>query len=125
MRLANLLDKDPLFEKFITAPRVLAGITHVIGTEIQLSSLSSRAALHSDALADCLTDHLDQISLSCRAGSVVVFNSHLWHGGRANRTQALPRGVLSDFVRRGGAYSRMTTESCSVRRLRRAYPQQH
>ena len=45
VRLANLLDKDPLFEKFITTPRVLAGITHVIGTEIQLSSLSSQAAL--------------------------------------------------------------------------------
>ena len=45
VRLANLLDKDPLFEKFITTPRVLAAITHVIGTDIQLSSLSSRAAL--------------------------------------------------------------------------------
>jgi|GEM_PF-1929049 hypothetical protein len=43
VRLANLLDKDPLFEKFITTPRVLAAITHVIGTDIQLSSLSSRA----------------------------------------------------------------------------------
>jgi len=122
VRLANLLDKDLLFEKFITTPRVLAGITHVIGTEIQLSSLSSRAVLpdgqgqqqlHTDwreavqpgdALADCLADHPDQISLSGRAGSVVVFNSHLWHGGRANRTQALRRGVLSYFVRRGGAY---------------------
>ena len=157
VRLANLLDKDLLFEKFITTPRVLAGITHVIGTEIQLSSLSSRAALpdgqgqqqlHTDwreavrpgdyfvcnaawliddyttenggtrvipgshrrgelpgdALTDCLADHPDQISLSGRAGSVVVFNSHLWHGGRANRTQALRRGVLSYFVRRGGAY---------------------
>ena len=157
VRLANLLDKDPLFEKFITTPRVLAGITHVIGTEIQLSSLSSRAALpngqgqqqlHTDwrdavqpgdyfvcnaawliddytaenggtrvipgshrrgelpseALADCLADHPSQISLSGRAGSVVVFNSHLWHGGRANRPQGLRRGVLSYFVRRGGAY---------------------
>ena len=44
VRLGNLLDKDPLFEKFITTPRVLAAIAHVIGTTIQLSSLSSRAA---------------------------------------------------------------------------------
>ena len=157
VRLANLLDKDPLFEKFITTPRVLAAITHVIGTDIQLSSLSSRAALPNgqgqqqlhtdwreavepgnyfvcnaawliddyteengatrvipgshrrgtlpqDALADCLADHPDQVSLSGRAGSVVVFNSHLWHGGRANRTRALRRGVLSYFARRGAPY---------------------
>ena len=157
VRLANLLDKDPLFEKFITTPRVLAGITHVIGTDIQLSSLSSRAALPNgqgqqqlhtdwreavqpgnyfvcnaawliddyteenggtrviprshrcgklpqDALADCLVDHPDQVSLTGRAGSVVIFNSHLWHGGRANRTNVLRRGVLSYFARRGAPY---------------------
>jgi ectoine hydroxylase-related dioxygenase (phytanoyl-CoA dioxygenase family) len=153
VRLANLLDKDPFFEKFITTPRVLAGITHVIGDDIQLSSLSSRAALPNgygqqvlhtdwseavtpgnyfvcnsawliddytedngstrvipgshrweelpeDALADCLADHPDQVNLTGRAGTVVVFNSHLWHGGRANRTSFLRRGVLSYFVRR-------------------------
>ena len=60
--------------------------------------------LPNEALADCLEDHPDQISLAGRAGSVVVFNSHLWHGGSANRTTALRRGVLSYFVRRGGAY---------------------
>lgn len=157
VRLANLLDKDPLFEKFITTPRVLAAITHVIGTDIQLSSLSSRAALPNgqgqqqlhtdwreavqpgdyfvcnaawlindyteenggtrvipgshrraelpqDALADCLADHPDQISFTGRAGSVMVFNSHLWHGGRVNRTHSLRRGVLSYFARRGAPY---------------------
>ena len=157
VRLANLLDKDLLFEKFITTPRVLAGITHVIGTNIQLSSLSSRAALpygqgqqqlHTDwreavepgnyfvcnaawliddyteenggtrivsgshrcgklpqdALMDCMADHPDQISFTGRAGSVIVFNSHLWHGGRVNRSNCLRRGVLSYFVRCGAPY---------------------
>jgi len=157
VRLANLLDKDPLFEKFITTPRVLAGIIHVIGTDIQLSSLSSRAALPNgqgqqglhtdwrgavesgnyfvcnaawliddyteenggtrvipgshrygelpqDVLKDCLVDSPDQVILNGRAGSVIVFNSHLWHGGRSNRTSNLRRGVLSYFVRRGASY---------------------
>lgn len=157
VRLANLLDKDPLFEKFITTPRVLAGIIHVIGTDIQLSSLSSRAALpdgqgqqglHTDwreavelgnyfvcnaawliddysgenggtrvipgshrcgelpqdVLTNCLEDSPDQVILNGSAGSVIVFNSHLWHGGRANRTGAQRRGVLSYFVRRGASY---------------------
>jgi hypothetical protein len=44
-RLSNLLEKDPLFERFISTPRVLAAIAHVAGTDIQLSSLSSRTAL--------------------------------------------------------------------------------
>ena len=44
-RLSNLVEKDPLFERFISTPRVLAAIAHVAGTDIQLSSLSSRTAL--------------------------------------------------------------------------------
>ena len=48
LRLANLLDKGPAFEQFLTAPRVLAAIRHVIGGDIQLSSLSSRTALPLD-----------------------------------------------------------------------------
>ncbi|NQZ66980.1 MAG: phytanoyl-CoA dioxygenase family protein, partial [Lentisphaeria bacterium] len=45
IRLANLVDKDPLFEILISTPRVLAFIQHVIGSNITLSSLSSRSAL--------------------------------------------------------------------------------
>ena len=48
VRLDNLLDKHPLFERFVTTPRVMAAIAHVIGTSIQLSSLSSRCALPAD-----------------------------------------------------------------------------
>jgi len=56
------------------------------------------------ALEDCLPDHPDQVSFTGWAGSVMVFNSHLWHGGRVNRTHVIRRGVLSYFVRRGVAY---------------------
>jgi ectoine hydroxylase-related dioxygenase (phytanoyl-CoA dioxygenase family) len=44
-RLANLVNKDPLFDIFYTHPRVLAGVAHVLGPEIKLSSLNYRAAL--------------------------------------------------------------------------------
>lgn len=43
-RLADLVNKDPIFDIFYTHPRVLAGIAHVLGTEIKLSSLNYRAA---------------------------------------------------------------------------------
>jgi len=38
------------------------------------------------ALADPRARHPDQVVVSGRAGDVVVFNAHLWHGGLANRT---------------------------------------
>lgn len=44
-RLADLVNKDPLFDLFYTHPRVLAGVAHVLGTDIKLSSLNYRAAL--------------------------------------------------------------------------------
>jgi Phytanoyl-CoA dioxygenase (PhyH) len=43
-RLADLVNKGPEFDVFYTHPRVLAGIAHVIGREIKLSSLNYRAA---------------------------------------------------------------------------------
>jgi ectoine hydroxylase-related dioxygenase (phytanoyl-CoA dioxygenase family) len=156
VRLANLLEKDPAFEKFVTTPRVLAAITHVIGTSIQLSSLSSRASLpghgqqgfHADwhepvepgnyfvcnaawmiddfstenggtriipgshlrrqlpqdALSDRESDQLDQVNITGKAGSVVIFNSHLWHAGAENRTSAARRVVLSYFTRSDSTY---------------------
>lgn len=43
-RLADLVNKGPVFDLFYTHPRVLAGIAHVLGKEIKLSSLNYRAA---------------------------------------------------------------------------------
>ena len=45
LRLSNLVDKDPMFEKVITNPRLLAAIHHVFDGPFKLSSLNSRAAL--------------------------------------------------------------------------------
>lgn len=150
-RLADLVNKDPVFEVCFTDPRVLACIAHVLG-EFKLSSLNSRAALpghglqalHAeggpvgtgpyqvcnsiwllddftmdngatrvvpgshrltmsvrDAVADPAAAHPDEVRLIAPAGTVVVFNSHLWHGGTINRTSRPRRAVHSYFTRRG------------------------
>ena len=140
VRLSNLIDKDPVFEKCITEPRLLAAIRHVLGPRFRLSSLNARAALpgeglqglHADwgegvaageyrvcnsiwlltdftdengatrvvpgshrsgqlpreAMEDPTVDHPGQVQLLGPAGTVVVFNSHLWHGGTLNRSDS-------------------------------------
>ena len=151
-RLADLVNKDPAFEIFFTHPRVLAGVAHVLGPEIKLSSLNYRGALPGygqqklhvdwhetvspgdfkvcnsiwllddfsaangatrlvagthkngklpqDELADPLATHPDEIVLEEPAGTVVIFNSHTWHGGTINRTDKVRRAVHSYFCRR-------------------------
>jgi ectoine hydroxylase-related dioxygenase (phytanoyl-CoA dioxygenase family) len=49
-----------------------------------------------DVLADPMARHPDEILLTGRAGSIAVMNSHLWHGGTANRTAA-PRLAMHAF----------------------------
>ena len=39
-----------------------------------------------DVLADAAGPHPDEVLVTGRAGDLVVMNSHLWHGGTANRT---------------------------------------
>lgn len=150
-RLADLVNKDPVFEVCFTDPRVLACVAHVLG-EFKLSSLNSRAAvpggghqaLHAeggpvgdgpygvcnsiwllddftadngatrvvpgshrstvsvrDAVADTGAAHPDEVKLIAPAGTVVVFNSHLWHGGTLNSTSRPRRAVHSYFTVRG------------------------
>jgi hypothetical protein len=40
-----------------------------------------------DVLAHPDRPHLDEVLVTGRAGDLVVMNSHLWHGGTANRTE--------------------------------------
>jgi Phytanoyl-CoA dioxygenase (PhyH) len=44
-RLSDLINKGDVYHVVITHPRVLAGIAHVLGGDLKLSSLNSRAAL--------------------------------------------------------------------------------
>ena len=151
-RLADLVNKDPIFDLFYTHPRVLAAVAHVVGDQLKLSSLNYRGALpgrgqqklHVDwhetvepgkykvcnsiwllddfieangatrlvagthkrgklpqeELEDPMQPHPEQILVEAPAGSVVIFNSHTWHGGTTNRTDKIRRAVHSYFCRR-------------------------
>ena len=44
--------------------------------------------------------HPDEVLLMAPAGTVVVFNSHLWHGGTLNRSSRPRRALHSYFTRR-------------------------
>ncbi len=47
-------------------------------------------------LADLWAAHPQEILLTAPAGTAVVMNAHMWHGGTANRTDA-PRRALHSF----------------------------
>jgi ectoine hydroxylase-related dioxygenase (phytanoyl-CoA dioxygenase family) len=53
-----------------------------------------------DVLEDPSAAHPDEQLLLAPAGTVVIFNSHLWHGGTTNRTDRPRRAVHSYFTRR-------------------------
>jgi len=55
--------------------------------------------LPQEVLADPLAPLADEVLVTGRAGTVVVMNAHLWHGGTANRTAA-PRTALHAFYAR-------------------------
>ena len=56
--------------------------------------------LPNDALENPLEKHPDQVLILAPAGSVVVFNSHVWHGGTTNLTQKDRRSIHSYFCAR-------------------------
>ena len=151
-RLANLVNKGQVFDLLYTHPKLLAAVTHVLGSEIKLSSLNYRAAkpgkglqkLHvdwkvavepgeykvcnsiwllddfsaangatrlvprshlcgkvpSDEMDDPEATHPDEIILDAPAGTVVVFNSHIWHGGTTNKTEHYRRAIHAYFCAR-------------------------
>jgi ectoine hydroxylase-related dioxygenase (phytanoyl-CoA dioxygenase family) len=53
-----------------------------------------------DALSDPCAPHPDELLVTGRAGTAVVMNAHLWHGGTANRTDRERRALHSFFCRR-------------------------
>jgi len=67
--------------------RVVPG-SHLFGT------------LPKDEMPDPAAPHPNEKILLAPAGTVVIFNSHLWHGGTLNRTTAQRRALHSYFCRR-------------------------
>lgn len=56
--------------------------------------------LPQEEMDDPMDSHPDEIIIEAPAGSVVVFNSHSWHGGTTNRTSAPRRAIHSYFCQR-------------------------
>ena len=55
--------------------------------------------LPQDVLADPKASHPDEVKLTGQAGTVVVMNAHMWHGGLANATDR-PRTAMHIFFAR-------------------------
>ena len=53
-----------------------------------------------DVMPDPSQPHPDETLLIAPAGTVVIFNSHTWHGGTLNRTDQPRRALHSYFTRR-------------------------
>jgi len=53
-----------------------------------------------EEMEDPLQPHPNEIILEAPAGTVVIFNSHVWHGGTTNRTKQPRRAIHSYFCRR-------------------------
>ncbi len=55
-RLANLVNKAPIFERCFTDPRILAAMDYVIAGDVKLNSLNGRAAVPGEGLQGLHTD---------------------------------------------------------------------
>lgn len=53
-----------------------------------------------EALDDPTAPHPDQVQLLAPAGTVVIFNSHTWHGGTLNQSGDYRRAIHSYYCRR-------------------------
>lgn len=56
--------------------------------------------LPQEEMDDPMDSHPDEIVIEAPAGSVVVFNSHTWHGGTTNQTAFPRRAIHSYFCQR-------------------------
>jgi hypothetical protein len=62
---------------------------------------SHRSGKHpKDALVDPAAPHPQEVLALGRAGDVLVFNSHAWHGGTLNRTDKPRRSITAYYCRR-------------------------
>lgn len=59
-----------------------------------------KGTLPQDEMADPMAAHPDELLLIAPAGTVVIFNSHTWHGGTLNQSDKPRRAIHSYFCRR-------------------------
>ena len=56
--------------------------------------------LAKDVLDDTWADHADEVHLAGKAGTVYVFNAHIWHGGTKNNSSENRPAAFALFSRR-------------------------
>jgi ectoine hydroxylase-related dioxygenase (phytanoyl-CoA dioxygenase family) len=66
-----------------------------------------------DALDDATAPHPDQVLLTAKAGTVVIFNAHMWHGGTLNQTSEPRYGLHGYYTRRDQKQQTNQRESLS------------
>ena len=57
-------------------------------------------ATPNEIMTDPRKQHPAEITISAKAGDVIVFNSHLWHGGTHNNSNELRKCIHGYFTRR-------------------------
>jgi len=70
------------------------GSTRIVPKSHKLKSLPD------EVMADPNDKHPDEIRIIAPAGSVFIFNSHVWHGGTTNQTDQVRRSIHSYFCTR-------------------------
>ena len=92
-------------------------------TRVVPGSHHKRGLVPADELGgDPTATHPDEIQMLAPAGTVVVFNSHVWHGGTRNSTDRPRRAMHSSFVRRHQPQQLDQAEYLRVRTQQRLSP---
>lgn len=63
---------------------VLDDVSAANGGPRIIPGTNNRPELPEDVLEDVMSPHPDEIILTAKAGSVLIFNAHTWHGGSNN-----------------------------------------
>src|SRR4051812_14222389 len=73
---------------------MLDDFTRENGTTRLVPRSHRRPGRPEDSMQDTSEDHPDQIVVEAPAGSVLIFNGHVWHAGSLNRSGARRRGIF-------------------------------
>ncbi|UZD22600.1 phytanoyl-CoA dioxygenase family protein [Algoriphagus halophytocola] len=73
------------------------GSTRIVPTSHKWNELPD------EAMSNPLEKHPEEIRIIAPAGSVFIFNSHVWHGGTTNQTDRVRRSIHSYFCSRAQA----------------------
>ena len=76
---------------------LLEDFTEVNGATRVVPGTHKLNTLPDDVMEDTAQSHPDEILITAPAGSVFIFNSHVWHGGTTNKTTEHRRSIHSYF----------------------------